>query len=158
MTDKQIIIDGVDVISCNHFDINFKHCDILGRLCREHNNCYYKQLLRKEQESEELKKATITLAEGLNFRQQLVEKLKQTLAKIKEIAKPFCEECKEFGSMPNERYCMYCNYNKILQKISEISDGRSPVSEQMTTTVPTARSWNSVSTKKFQDSEVENDR
>ena len=54
-TDKQIIIDGVDVISCNHFDMNFKHCDILGRLCREHNICYYKQLKRKEQECERLK-------------------------------------------------------------------------------------------------------
>ena len=52
MTDKQIIIDGVDVISCNHFDMNFKHCDILGRLCREHNNCDYKQRKRKEQECE----------------------------------------------------------------------------------------------------------
>ena len=33
----------------------------------------------------------------------------------------------------------------------EIPDGQSPVSEQMTTTVPTARSWNSASTKEFQE-------
>ena len=52
-----------------------------------------------------------------------VIKLKKCLQEIKEIAKPFCEECKEFGNMPNERYCMCCNYNKILQKISECEEG-----------------------------------
>ena len=79
-----------------------------------------------------------------------LDKLKQTLAEIKEIA----ETC----SFTDNIQLLLNRFEQILQKISKISDGRSPVSEQMTTAVPTARSWNSVSTKKFQDSEVANDR
>ena len=110
MTDKQIIdceylkID--EMRTCKAFDVNF-YGDII---CNE-EDCIIlnlkQQLKTKEQECEELKKVTITLAEGLNFRQQLVEKLKQTLAKIKEIAEKR----------------NYLDYNEclddILQKISE---------------------------------------
>ena len=63
MTDKQIITDGVDVSECKHFknatciadylltDMNFSEAKC--ELCK---NCYYKQLKRKEQECEKLKK------------------------------------------------------------------------------------------------------
>lgn len=64
MTDKHIVINGCNVIECNHFDMNFKHCDILGRLCREQNNCYYKQLKRKEQECDKLKKELFSFMNG----------------------------------------------------------------------------------------------
>lgn len=54
MTDKQIMIDGVDVSGCEHYD---EVC--LGnhhyKWCKDNDNCYYKQLKRKEQECEELK-------------------------------------------------------------------------------------------------------
>lgn len=33
------------------------------------------------------------------------------------IAEPFCNACQEIE--PENRKCMYCNYGKILQKISE---------------------------------------
>ena len=49
-------------------------------------------------------------------------KLKQTLAEIKEIAEPFCNACQEFEPEKKGRNCMYCNYGKILQKISEVKD------------------------------------
>ena len=68
MTDKQIIIDGVDVSKCKHYDKGFNYCDqsYLGeggmlkntknpRHCEWLPNCYYKQLKRKEQEYEELR-------------------------------------------------------------------------------------------------------
>ena len=73
MTDKQIITDGVDVSKCIHID-NWKHCNCCNDLiktiypkasqclieedlrCEIYSNCYYKQLARKEQECEELKK------------------------------------------------------------------------------------------------------
>ena len=60
MTDKQIIIDGVDVSGC----VALKDDGIKKPLCRaggitsvykSYQNCYYKQLKRKEQECEELK-------------------------------------------------------------------------------------------------------
>ena len=66
MTDKQIIIDGVDVSRCEFFRV-LRPCGCLGRyrcncdsistesLNCEENNCIYKQLKRKEQECERLK-------------------------------------------------------------------------------------------------------
>ena len=65
MTDKQTIIDDADVSKCKYIDIeNFEkpicHCISQRNECEmpcEYNkDCYYKQLKRKEQECEELKK------------------------------------------------------------------------------------------------------
>lgn len=47
MTDKQIIIDGVDVSECDERSMCIN--------CESVTNCYYKQLKRKEQECEKLK-------------------------------------------------------------------------------------------------------
>ena len=64
MTDKQIIIDGVDVSGCKKYEHEIVRCNATlknmcfcgGRCTDEKNaNCYYKQLKRKEQECEELK-------------------------------------------------------------------------------------------------------
>ena len=74
MTDKQIIIDGVDMNECEFLIINNdKHLcrciksDLFGAIefvenvrkgnCKDNPNCYYKQLKRKEQECEEFRKA-----------------------------------------------------------------------------------------------------
>ena len=98
MTDKQIIIDGVDVSGCNCLGVKLtkKHmciCDSID-FCNEEPNCYYKQLKRKEQEC---------------------NKLKQTLAEIKEIAK-------------KHKATAHCDYltdmDKILQKISKVENDR----------------------------------
>lgn len=63
MTDKEIIIDGVDVSKCYGYVHNAKEYDcgetyskFHYRYCEENPNCYFKQLKRKEQECEELKK------------------------------------------------------------------------------------------------------
>lgn len=54
MTDKQIIIDGVDVSGCEDYRYfnNAHYCDLhyTRKLCEDLHNCYYKQLKRKEQE------------------------------------------------------------------------------------------------------------
>ena len=60
MTDKEIIIDGVDVSGCKYcLKMTKYRCtiqrDIYKWLWEEDPNCYYKQLKRKEQECEELK-------------------------------------------------------------------------------------------------------
>ena len=83
MTDKQIIIDGVDVAECDFYDKNKKYCltlkmDTTGfknpscfsgdfqeciqdsivcpnTFCDNNPNCYYKQLKRKEQIFNEIK-------------------------------------------------------------------------------------------------------
>lgn len=52
MTDKeQIIIDGVNVSGCNHYKNGSCEIEVLTP-CPYYNNCYYKQLKRKEQELE----------------------------------------------------------------------------------------------------------
>lgn len=70
MTDKEIIVDGVDVSECEKLGetINGIACGlgkrirfaneiiIMHNLCKNNPNCHYKQLKHKEQECEELKK------------------------------------------------------------------------------------------------------
>ena len=56
MTDKQIIIDGVDIKDCKRRIGKDNFCRYYKRPCAENNyNCIWKKYLRKEQECEELK-------------------------------------------------------------------------------------------------------
>lgn len=61
MTDKQIIIDGCDVSGCEFYNKVIgedAYCNIDEEhlcTCISYDNCYYKQLKRKEQECEEFK-------------------------------------------------------------------------------------------------------
>ena len=98
MTDKQIIIDGVDVSGCEYYNKYDKTCrEVNGNydtdICEfdkcENSNCYYKQLKRKEQECEELKEEIKTNGFGcfnIEMSEQL-DQLKKTLAEIKEICR-----------------------------------------------------------------------
>ncbi len=62
MTDKEVIINGIDVSECEH--LNYEHCEIdydewNGEIirynkCQDNPNCHFKQLKRKEQECEEI--------------------------------------------------------------------------------------------------------
>ena len=55
MNDKTVI-DGIDVNKCQHYGKCSTYCYVVEELCSDNPNCYYKQLKRKEQECEELKK------------------------------------------------------------------------------------------------------
>lgn len=64
MTDKEIIIDGIDVSECYGYVHNAKEYDcgetyskFHYRYCEENPNCYFKQLKRAEQECEKYKQA-----------------------------------------------------------------------------------------------------
>lgn len=50
---------------------------------------------------------------------ELNEKYEKFKKALEEIAEPFCNACQEFEPEKNGSNCMYCNYGKILQKISE---------------------------------------
>lgn len=89
MTDKQIMIDGVDVSKCRYFlkdtegqDYNTDEfvkgcCEAKGScigyefagygLCRGDKDCYFKQLARKTQECEELKERLERTEEDLKY-------------------------------------------------------------------------------------------
>ena len=60
--------------------------------------------------------------ENMRYEKQQLDRYKQTLTEIKEIAEPFCNACQEFEPEKSKNCinCTYCNYNKILQKISEV--------------------------------------
>lgn len=78
MTDKQIIIDGVDVTGCKYFNRfrNICHNKNLCCDCEKNQNCHYKQLARKRQERE-------TLASQLDFEVQKKECLEQECEALK---------------------------------------------------------------------------
>lgn len=123
MTDKQIIIDGVDVSGCEHYeDLNcFAYRDSCGYPldCKDNPNCYYKQLKRKEQECEELKKIIQRHDNDNNALLKEVEdklceyyrRYRECLTDIKEIAE------KDFNHTCWETYAR--QLKQILQKISE---------------------------------------
>lgn len=95
MTDKEIIINGIDVSECAYLKLldNGVYDCIAGtqqclkyRVCECNHNCYFKQLKRKEQECEELKfnekKFRIDAARA----KMKASKYKQALDEIEKIA------------------------------------------------------------------------
>ena len=105
MTDKQIMINDVDVSRCNYFNNTDKSyceecCSEFGcAICNDRPNCYYKQLARKEEECEELK---------------------ETLAEIKEIAKQGIDS-KEFMIVQCMLNGSVDDKNKVLKQILQKS-------------------------------------
>ena len=136
MTDKQIIIDGVDVVKCRYFTSkwDFNNCGHIckGTECKYKRLWFKKQLKRKEQEYEELKKTIMYKCPqcgdeylspiGASLYEENY-KLKQTLAEIKEIAKNMNKECFyddfECKDCDMKNGCTYYSKKQILQKISE---------------------------------------
>lgn len=119
MTDKQIITKDVDTRGCKFFrnGICASPINPKCKLCVEISEkmCYYKQLKRKEQECEELKKAIDGL---LKIQYQLADscnKYVQTLTKIKEIALGV----RNYLDYPSPRDVRY-EMDIILQKISDV--------------------------------------
>lgn len=53
MTDKEVIINGIDVSKCV-FNYSEICCEIDEEYCFKDNNCYYKQLKHKEQECKKI--------------------------------------------------------------------------------------------------------
>lgn len=145
MTNKQIIIDGVDVSGCSYYQHNmctatkddYGDCSIC---CQDYdmNDCYYKQLKRKEQECNkfyiQLKADEEYHEEEKNILRKIIKnkeernialykennKLKQTLTEIKKII--------EFGFRPYKvcgKHNNCCDVlSEILQKISEAENAR----------------------------------
>ena len=148
MIDKQIIDEmieriGFDVQQCGYLKIikdalNYPEiggtftafeCNLYSRDCDFIERCRYKQLLRKEQECEELKEENKEIRKyqyEQDFLQEQLDQLKQTLAEIKEIAEVEIE-CKTYeieNDCFNKTRCKALNEHidfikQIKQKISE---------------------------------------
>ena len=101
---KEIIIDGVDVSKCTHID-NWKHCNCCNDLiktiypkatkchieedlrCEIYLNCYFKQLKRKEQECEKLKKEQAEIKKYLGISSKTIMERLEELQEFRDIDK-----------------------------------------------------------------------
>ena len=120
MTDKQIIIDGVDVSECKYWKGYCRIaslCDYSGHLCEVTPNCYYKQLKRKEQECEELTSQRDKFEFGNNILEHERNNYKHVLDKIEhQVTELF------LGVENKDR--TYCK--KILDIINSVKDKNVP--------------------------------
>ena len=82
MTDKEIMIDGVDVSGCEDFREGYCHPDT-GVCYKCDTNCQYaafylkEQLARKTQECEALKSESFTMDSLITEQEEEIEKLKE---------------------------------------------------------------------------------
>ena len=118
MTDKRIIIDGIDVSGCVYYaDGKCTNSHMIQSNCKNVAVCYYKEYKRKEQECEELKEI---LNEGCLHNLTLMTEqrvLLRTFAEIKEIAEKEVNNRMLFADKES-----FCDFIKILQKISEVEE------------------------------------
>lgn len=116
MTDKQIIIDGVDVSGCKHYknrnciaDYLLTDMDFSEAKCELCKNCYFKQLKRKERECEELKKQLQAQCAFTRHEQKLI------------YCVAYDETCKTGNDCRQEK-CIFKDNIKLKQTLAEIED------------------------------------
>lgn len=139
MTDKQIIIDGVDVSGCILRRRKEPNCTVCNGYsskvfefdCSDFKNCYFKQLKRKEQECEKLRGDFHDTNEQLkdykeHYDRQSEEhqKLKQDLFLAQnqitlknEYIQKVKQECEKLKSQVDEDYNYYTTELKTLRDI-----------------------------------------
>lgn len=99
MTDKPIIVNGIDVSGCEYcLKMTKYRCtiqrDVYKCLCEENPNCYYKQLKRKEQECEVIVADAEVTYTHLEHRIEMCDLLGKSL-KVKE------QECERLEEANN---------------------------------------------------------
>ena len=122
MTDKQIIIDGIDVSKCIYFQqeddeytCGAEECNGAIVACRACDNCYYKQLKRKEQECE-------TLASQLDFEVQKKECLEQECEELKDIIETKLENANICDTALNYINDEYIYVKRQLDQLKEANE------------------------------------
>ncbi len=111
---EQIIVDGVDVSRCEHWNI-CKQCQLsqlpesgYKLLCKDNLNCSFKQLTRKTQECEELKRKVELMMDCPDCK---VDEYKEALEEIEGIIQAIMET--------NRVYPLKNNLAKILNIINK---------------------------------------
>ena len=117
MTDKQIMINDVDVSRCDFLAKEDDYCSYSGEyraykgqcgcsdeeMCKDHPNCYFKQLKRKEKECEELREYHNKCCEEFeNEKKELLEKYIQLSRDF--YSGKYCnvEKCKQLDQLKAE--------------------------------------------------------
>ena len=131
MRDKEIIIDDIDVSKCIYLDIeedapNYPEiggtytafeCNLYSRDCDFIERCRYKQLLRKEQECEDLKRKH---NENLTVQKQLQEWQDEDLRQIKDLKQTIQELNESIQTCNVERTKLYRKLSKIEEFCKEL--------------------------------------
>ena len=100
MTDKQIIIDEIDVSKCRHYDDRYGYCeackdDIDGvsfTKCLYEDNCYYKQFKRSEAQCEAMFVSHTDLEKKYKAKEQECEELTSKCSQLEEEIKDWQKE------------------------------------------------------------------
>ena len=142
MTDKQIIIDGVDVSGCKKYEHEIVRCNatlknmcFCGGRCTDKKNadCYFKQLKRKEQECQQAMdnyvqldlqrvKEYNELVDLYKAKEQECERLKWYLKEIRDDElKTLDIELDEY-----ETHCIDTEYTNIINLVEEALEEISP--------------------------------
>ena len=128
MTDKQMIIDGIDVSECiNRNDLKFAsyNCYLNGGCqCKDNPNCYYKQLKRKEQECEELK-------ERLNCNCFDPKNNNNRCISYNRIAEDYERDLKQLDQLKVKNEKMSKGYSKLTEIVSPYIDDFTGFNERL---------------------------
>lgn len=135
---KPIIINGCDVSGCEYYDKN-KHlltCICEEYPCSECSNCYFKQLNRKTQECEELKKNYFTVIQQRNVAEQQLDQLKAKNENLKNEIEACYNQVEDFDIIATSKsnklkqaeqklkeIRKYCNYMAVFNNANKTNKG-----------------------------------
>ena len=131
MSQKQIIIDGVDVSGCcqymprymEDYDIDtLDYCRYHFKPCKDVDvkYCHYKQLKRKEQECEELKEDRERWKSNFNGKVSAIEELLQQLDQLKAKEQALDEIEKYLDAQ--QKYFDGEDYHNLLDIINKVKE------------------------------------
>lgn len=150
MTDKQIIIDGVDVRECaciiedyyyqqaNNLTNGYKHiknvCELgesgsehYNLFCKDNPSCYFKQLKRKEKACKEWKEEYRAKVEELNELEEKLLRKEQECEELKTIIQRHDNDNNALLKEVEDKLCEYYRrYKECLTEIKEIAEEQIP--------------------------------
>ena len=127
MTEKeQIIIDGVDVSGCEFYNPYYCGMYIDGYgdsegVCRDYEDCYYKQLARKTEMYNKAKEDLGLLNGKLVAKTQECEKLRKALEEIEQLFEHRCDICRNnYGLGADCSVCWHKDIKNIISRAKGI--------------------------------------
>lgn len=127
MTDKEIIIDGVDVAGCEYLTENLlcNQANLLDFHCVANQNCHYKQLQRTQQQYNAVVEQNRRLQEAIKAKEQNCEELSKQNSLLREKIR---HERAEFRtSAKYSRLQTLYRYKQALEKIEQIANTHTTV-------------------------------
>ena len=123
MTDKQIIIDGVDIKDCKRRIGKDNFCRYYKRTCAENNyNCIWKKYLRKEQECEELKSDLTDLSKIIACKNGTILTFKEQLDQLKVDREQALKQLEFVRTLNTVKETEIRKLSKTLAEIKEIAE------------------------------------